>query len=262
MSSKVWSGHLSCGLITIPVYLTPAARSEAISFNMLHRTDLSRVKQQLVCSVDNQVIDREDIVKGYEFRKNEYVTIEPSEIKEIEPTTSDSLEVEEFVDSKDIDPIYFDASYHVIPELAGQKAYSLVAKAMDQSRYVAVGKLSMHNREYTVIIRHYQGGLLLHTIYYQDEVRKMDENKLPKEQPKPEEVKMAQQFFSALVTNWEPEKYKDSFRESIQNLILSKVEGRESPKKTKKVKATAVPDLLEALKKSMEQAQEKKKARK
>ena len=190
------------------------------------------------------------------------MTIKPEEIKNIEPTTSELMEISEFVLSDEVDPIYFDASYHIIPELAGQKAYALVVKGMEQSKYVAVAKLAMHNREYTVIIRNYQNGLLLHTMYYENEVRPVEENKLPKEEPKPEEVKMVKQFFSALVTDWEPKKYKDEFREQIQNLILSKVEGKESPKKTKKTKSAPVPDLLEAIRKSMEQAQERKQQKK
>lgn len=262
MASKVWTGHLTFGLISIPVYLTPAARAESISFNMLHRTDNKRVKQQLVCPDDKQVVDRGEIVKGYEFRKDEFVIINPEEIRQIEPDTSEVLEVTEFVDSSDVDPVFFEMSYHIVPDVAGQKAYSLVAAAMDKSKYVAVGKLAMHNREYTTIIRHYQGGLMLHTMYYDNEVRPQETNKMTTETPKPEEIKMAQQFFSALVAPWEPKKYKDNFREQIQNLILSKIEGKETPKKQKRQKTVPVPDILEAIKASLKMAEEKKRSKK
>src|SRR3954466_141256 len=174
MAASVWSGYLTFGLISMPVRLFSGARSSSISFHMLHRDDLSRVKQQLYCPVDNRVIDRSEIVKGYEYRKDEYVIIEPEEIKKIEPKTAKAMEILEFVKADEVDPIYFESSYYLVPEEAGQRPYALLAKSLEDTHYVAVAKLAMHNREYTVFLRPYTGGLMLHTMYYQDEIRQVE----------------------------------------------------------------------------------------
>src|SRR5213595_2767325 len=174
MAASVWSGYLTFGLISMPVRLFSGARSSGISFNQLHRTDHQRVKQQLVCSADGQVLDRSDIVKGYEFRKNEYVIIEPDEIKKIEPKTAKTMEILEFVKTSDVDPIYFESSYYLMPEEAGRRPYALLARALEQTEYLAIAKLTMHNREYTVLLRPSEGGIMLHTMYYEDEVKRLE----------------------------------------------------------------------------------------
>src|SRR6266568_4906776 len=153
MASSVWSGYLTFGLISLPVRLYSGARGSRISFHMLHKPDLSRIKQQLYCPEDDRVVERSEIVKGYEYRKGEYVIIEPEEIKKIEPRTAKSMEILEFVKADDVDPIYFESSYYVMPEEAGRRPYALLTKALEQSKYVAIAKLTMHNREYTVFLR-------------------------------------------------------------------------------------------------------------
>src|SRR5260221_5759030 len=172
MAASVWSGHLTFGLISMPVRLFSGARSSGISFNQLHRTDHHGVKQQLICPLDNQVLDRSEIVKGYEYSKDEYVTIEPEEIKKIEPKTAKTMEILEFVKADDVDPVFFESSYYMTPEEAGRRPYALLTKALEESEYVAIAKLTMHNREYTVFLRPHQGRLMLHTMYYEDEVAK------------------------------------------------------------------------------------------
>ena len=171
MAASVWSGYLTFGLISMPVRLFSGARSSGISFNMLHRDDLQRVKQQYYCPADNRVVERSEIVKGYEFRKDEYVVIEPEEIKKIEPQTAKTMEILEFVKSSEVDPVFFESSYYMLPEEAGRRPYALLTKALEESEYVAIAKLTMHNREYTVFLRPHEGGLMLHTMYYAEEVR-------------------------------------------------------------------------------------------
>src|SRR5436309_8102197 len=163
MAASVWSGYLTFGLISMPVRLHSGARSSGISFNQLHRTDHHRVKQQLICPLDNTVLDRSEIVKGYEFRKNEYVIIEPEEIKKIEPKTAKTMEILEFVKSSDVDPVYFESSYYMVPEEAGRRPYALLTKALEESEYVAIAKLTMHNREYTTHNQHHQRTTTQHT---------------------------------------------------------------------------------------------------
>src|SRR5512140_3356741 len=174
MAATVWSGYLTFGLISMPVRLYSGARGSRISFHMLHRDDLTRIKQQLYCPNDERVVDRSEIVKGYEYRKGEYVVIEPDEIKKIEPKTAKAMEILEFVKAEEVDPIYFEASYYLTPEEAGRRPYVLLARALEQTGTVAIAKLTMHNREYTVILRPYRNGIMLHTMYYADEVRQVE----------------------------------------------------------------------------------------
>src|SRR3954465_10541302 len=174
MAASVWTGFLTFGLISMPVRLFSGARGSRVSFHMLHRPDHVRVKQQLICPADEQVIDRSEIVKGYEYRKDEYVIIEPEEIKKIEPKTAKAMEILEFVKADEVDPIYFESSYYLVPEEAGQRPYALLAKSLEDTNYVAIAKLTMHNREYTVFLRPYEGGMMLHTMYYEEEVRKVE----------------------------------------------------------------------------------------
>src|SRR6201990_878919 len=138
MASSVWSGYLTFGLISMPVRLFSGARSSRVSFHMLHRSDHTRVKQQLYCPNDERVIDRNEIVKGYEYRKGEYVIIEPEEIKKIEPKTAKAMEILEFVKASEVDPIYFESSYFLMLEEAGRRPYALLCQALEETEYVAI----------------------------------------------------------------------------------------------------------------------------
>ncbi|MBV9340400.1 MAG: Ku protein [Acidobacteria bacterium] len=259
MAASVWSGYLTFGLISMPVRLFSGARSSGISFNMLHRDDLTRVKQQLYCPTDNRVIERSEVVKGYEYRKNEYVVIEPDEIKKIEPKTAKTMEILEFVKAEDVDPVYFESSYYMLPEEAGRRPYALLTKALEESDYVAIAKLTMHNREYTVFLRPHDGGLMLHTMYYEEEVRKVEGFGAPDVELKEAEVKVAHQLIEALATEWEPEKFHDEFQENLKKLIQTKLEGGKIAEVEKPKKMAPVVDLMAALKESLAQMEGRKK---
>ena len=243
----------------MPVRLFSGARSSSISFNMLHRDDLSRVKQQLYCPVDNRVIGRDEIVKGYEYRKDEYVVIEPEEIKKIEPKTAKTMEILEFVKSSDVDPVYFESSYYMMPEEAGRRPYALLSKALEESDYVAIAKLTMHNREYTVFLRPKEGGLMLHTMYYSEEVREVEGFGRPDVELKDAEVKVAHQLIEALAGPFDPDKYHDEFQENLKELIQAKLEGQEVKPVEKPKKLAPVVDLMAALKQSLAEMEGKKK---
>lgn len=259
MAASVWSGYLTFGLISMPVRLFSGARSSGISFNMLHRDDLQRVKQQYICPADQKVVTRDEIVKGYEFRKDEYVVIEPEEIKKIEPKTAKAMEILEFVKSSEVDPIYFESSYYMVPEEAGQRPYALLTKALQESEYYGIAKLTMHNREYTVFIRPHEGGLMLHTMYYADEVRQVKEFGAPEVELKEQEVKVAHQLIEALADKWDPEKYHDEFQENLKKLIQTKLEGGKVTEIEKPKKLAPVVDLMAALKQSLAQTEARKK---
>jgi DNA end-binding protein Ku len=257
MPASVWSGYLTFGLISMPVRLFSGARGESISFHMLHREDMSRVKQQLICSADNQVLDRRDIVKGYEYRKGDYVVIEPEEIKKIEPKTAKAMEILQFVKASEIDPLYFESSYYMTPEEGGRRPYALLSRAMADNSYYAIAKLTMHNREYTVCVRPYRGGLMLHTMYYQDEVRAMESFKTEGAEIREAELKIANQLIEALADKFEPTRFHDTFQDNLKALIKARLEGRqvtaiETPK------PAPVVDLMAALKQSLAQMGEKK----
>lgn len=257
MPASVWSGYLTFGLISMPVRLYSGARGTSISFNMLHREDLSRVKQQLICSADNQVLDRKDIVKGYEYRKGDYVVIEPEEIKKIEPKTAKAMEIVQFVKASEIDPLYLESSYYMTPEEGGKRPYALLSRAMADKDYYAIAKLTMHNREYTVCVRPYRGGLLLHTMYYQDEVRAMESFGTESVEIREAELKIANQLIEALADSFDPTRFHDTFQENLKALIKARLEGRqvtaiETPK------PAPVVDLMAALKQSLAQMGEKK----
>jgi DNA end-binding protein Ku len=226
---------------------------------MLHRDDHVRVKQQLICPEEEKVVGRDEIVKGYEYRKGEYVIIEPEEIKRIEPKTAKAMEILEFVKSDEIDPIYFESSYYMLPEEAGRRPYALLQKALEDSRYVAVAKLAMHNREYTVFLRPYTGGLMLHTMYYQDEIRQVENFGKTDVDIKEAELKVAHQLVQALAAEWEPKKYYDTFEANVKELIKAHLEGKQVNSIEKPKKAAPVVDLMEALKQSLAQMEGKKK---
>jgi len=243
----------------MPVRLFSGARSSGVSFNMLHRDDMSRLKQQYVCLADGKVVDRSEIVKGYEYRKDEYVVVEPEEIKKIEPKTAKTMEILEFVKASEVDPVFFESSYYMLPEEAGRRPYALLTKALEESEYVAIAKLTMHNREYTVFLRPHEGGLMLHTMYYADEVKKVDGFGAPDVELKDAEVKVAHQLIEALAAEWDPEKYHDTFQDNVKNLIQTKLEGGKIAEVEKPKKLAPVVDLMSALKQSLAQMEGKKK---
>src|SRR5690349_4668074 len=259
MASSVWSGYLTFGLISMPVKLFSGARGSHISFHMLHRDDNTRIKQQLWCPHDERVVERSEIVKGYEYRKGEYVIIEPEELKRIEPKTAKAMEILEFVKADEIDPIYFESSYYLMPEEAGKRPYALLQKALEESKHVAVAKLAMHNREYTVFLRPHKGGLMLHTMYYQDEIRQVDEFGKTDVDIKEPELKVAHQLVKALEADWDPKKYYDTFETNVKELIKAHLEGKHVIGVEKPKKAAPVVDLMDALKQSLAQMEGKKK---
>src|SRR5579884_4062524 len=171
MASTVWKGHLTFGLVSFPIKLYSAARSESISFHQLHKADHSRIKQVIYCQAEDKPIPRSEIVKGYEYEKDRYVVIEDEEVKKVAPATAKVMEILEFVKAAEVDPIFFETSYYMAPDEAGERPYALLFEALRQSGRVGVAKIAMHNREHIVILRPGQNGALLHTMYYSHEIR-------------------------------------------------------------------------------------------
>jgi DNA end-binding protein Ku len=250
MASTVWKGHLTFGLVSFPVKLYSAARSESISFNQLHKSDNSRVRQVLYCAAEDKPIPRTEIVKGYEYEKDRYVVIEDEEIKKVAPQTAKVMEIQEFVKADAVDPIYLETSYYMAPDEAGEKPYALLFDALKKSGYMGIAKVTMHNREHVVILRPGANGVLLHTMYFSHEIRKVDEFRTDLSLVKEKELALAQSLVEALAAEFEPDKYKDSYRENLLQMIESKKEGKEIVA-TPEPHQEKVVDILEALKASL-----------
>src|SRR4051794_20769103 len=250
MAASVWKGHLTFGLVTIPVRLFSAARSETISFNLLHKEDHSRIKQVTYCQLEDKPIQRSDTVKGYEYEKDHYVVIEDEDIKKVAPKTARVMEILEFVKADQVDPIYLEASYYVAPDEGGEKAYALLFTALKDSGYYAVAKVAMHNREHIIVMRPGPKGIVSHTMYYQDEIRQVEEFRTDTSLVKDKELAMAKMLISSLEAEFEPQKYHDTYRDNLQKLIEAKIEGKKVVE-TPSEHVAPVIDIMEALKKSL-----------
>lgn len=262
MASTVWKGYLSFGLISIPVRLFAAARNERISFNQIHDKCGSRIKQQTFCPVCDRTVERSELQKGYEVEKGRFVIISDEDLKKIAPESSETMEISEFVKASEIDPIYFDSSYFMVPEDAGKKAYELLLQTMDKSGFSAIAKVAMHQREYTVVIRPHGHGLLLHTMFYPEEVREVPEyGQDTHVQVKPQEVELAQRLVEGLAAEFEPAKYHDEYQAQVAKMIEAKREGQQVAGAPAK-KLAPVIDLMQALQQSLGQIPQRKPATK
>ena len=254
MASTVWKGYLTFGLLSLPVKLYSAARSETVSFNQLHKDDHSRVKQVLYCQVEDKPIQRSEIVKGYEYEKDRYVVIDEEDIKKVAPKTAKTMEVLEFVKSAEVDPIFFESSYYLAPDEAGEKPYALLYEALRKTGCVGVAQIAMHNREHIVILRPGPLGILLHTMYYRNEIRQVEEFRTDRSVVKDKELELAMTLIQSLEAPFEPDKYKDEYRENLLALIDAKVKGQEIVAASTPQQKAPVIDILEALKMSLAQA--------
>jgi DNA end-binding protein Ku len=233
--------------------LYSAARSESISFNQLHKSDGSRIKQVIYCATEDKPIQRSEIVKGYEYEKDRYVVIEDEEVKKVAPATAKVMEILEFVKADEVDPIYMETSYYLAPDEAGEKPYALLFDALRKTGYFGVAKIAMHNREHIVILRPGKNGVLLHTMYFSHEIRKVDEFRTDLSLVKEKELALATSLIEALVAEFEPDKYKDGYRDNLLQMIEAKKQGQEVVA-TPEPKEAKVIDIMEALKASLAMA--------
>ncbi len=253
MASTVWKGHLTFGLVSLPVKLFSAARSETVSFNQLHAADHSRVKQVLYCQAEDKPVERKDLVKGYEYEKDKYVVVQEEDIKKAAPASSRTMEILEFVKTEQVDPVYYESSYYMAPDEAGEKPYALLFEALRRSGYVGIAKVAMHNREHIVILRPGPRGILLHTMYYAHEIRTVEEFRTDLSLVKDKEIELATGLIEALAADFDPLKYKDAYRDNLLAMIEAKKAGAEIVE-TPAPPAAKVVDILEALKKSLDMA--------
>lgn len=252
MPATVWKGYLSFGLVSFPIRLFAAARPEPVHFHLLHKKDLSRVKEVMFCAKEDKPLDRSEIVKGYEYEKNRYVVVEPEELQKIAPPTATVMEILQFVRMDEIDPIFFETSYYVGPEESVSKPYSLLLEAMKETKYDALAKVSMHNREHIVILRPGEHGIVLHTMYFVEELHKAHEvpvrgaAKFAKK-----EVDLAKKLIETLAGPFKPEQFHDEYKENVEELIEKKRKGQKIIP-IRQPKTAPVTDLMQALQQSLE----------
>ena len=257
MASTVWKGYLTFGLISIPIRLLAAARSDKVSFNQLHKECHTRVKQRLYCAACDRTVERSEIVKGYEYAKDSYVLVQDDEIKKLAPSSAQSMEILEFVKTAEVDPLHYDSSFYTVPEEPGRKPYHLLVKAMEESGYAAIAKLAMHQREYTVLIRPRANGLTLHTMYYSSDIREVAEYGQNGEiEVKKQELDLARKLVESLAEPFDGKKYNDEYQAKLREMIEAKQKGEEvaAPEQPR---LAPVIDLMEALQKSLADAPKK-----
>ncbi len=251
---SIGSGTLSFGLVSIPVKMFTAASSTGLSFNLLHEKCGGRIKQQQICPTCNEVLERSSLVKGYEFAKDQYVRFTEEELKTFEAEATRMIDIAEFVPLEKVDPIYFEKTYYLGPDKGGDKAYRLLCDAMAKTDRVALAKFVMRGKENLVLIRASQDGLMLHTMYYADEVRNFGEiDKGADAKIKPGELDLALRLIDELSSKeFKPEQYHDEYRDRLLEVVESKVEGKEITAIGPQVQRTQVIDLMDALKQSLE----------
>jgi DNA end-binding protein Ku len=253
-SRPVGNGNISFGLVSIPVRLFPATRSKAVSFNLLHAKDQSRIQQKIFCPVDDAIIDRSELVRGYEVAKGRYVTFTDEELKALETHGGDhSIEITEFVPLEQIDPIYFETSYYLGCE-ASAKAYRLLTDAMTKTGRVALGRFTLRGKEHVVVLRPYEKGLMMHTVYYADEVRPIEEiDRATNEAAKENELALAERLIAELTSQKiDLSKYHDTFREKVEEAAQQKIAGQQVTEAHEQPRRGQVIDLMAALKASLE----------
>ena len=250
---SIGSGAISFGLVSIPVKLYLAASSESPSFNLLHARCGNRIRQQRFCPACNTVVEREDLIRGYEVSKDQYIQVTDEELKALEGEASEEIEIAEFVPLAKVDPIYFERSYYLGPDRGGEKAYRLLADTMTQVGKVALAKFVLRGKENLVIVRSARNGLVLHTMYFADEVRSFDEiAKGESAKISEAESQLAVRLIEELSTgDFEPDKYEDEYSQRVLDLVDKKAEGQKITLAKPQARRGQVIDLMAALKESL-----------
>ncbi|HVN27479.1 MAG TPA: Ku protein [Candidatus Binataceae bacterium] len=258
------AGSISFGLVSIPVKLYTATRPKSVSFNLLHAKDKSRIQQKIYCPADDAIIDRSELVRGYQIEKGVYVTFTDEELEKLEAHEDHAVAISEFVPLEQVDPVYFENSYHLGCSPESARAYKLLATAMTESKRVALAHFTMRNKEHLVIIRPYEGGLMLHTMYYADEVvAEADVDRGQNAKTSDKELELAQRLIDDLTEKkFDPSKYHDEFRERVQEAAQRKAAGEEAVTATPTEPRGKVIDLMSALKASLEKRGSAEKAEK
>jgi DNA end-binding protein Ku len=257
MPRAMWKGAISFGLVSIPVKVFPATEEKTLRFNQLHDKDHGRIKYQRVCAKCGEEVTFEHIVKGYEYEKDQYVVMEDEDFDAVPLESSRAIDIVQFVDIEEIDPIYYQKTYYLVPEETGIKAYTLLRQAMSEDGRVGIAKIAFREKEHLAALRFKDKAFVLETMFWPDEIRPAEFEELEKTvKVRPQEVQMARSLIENLTEEFNPDEFTDEYREALMDIIEKKVAGEEievieAPKEEK------VVDLMEALKASVEASKKK-----
>ena len=281
MAATVWKGHLVFGLVSFPIRLYRAARPEKVSLRRLHRPSpalstppappvkleqpsppvlppapspepVYRTHNTVTSPIEQEPVSQAELVRGFEYEKDRYVVLEEEEIRKITPETSSEMQIVEFVRMDEIDAIHLETSYYVAPDEAGERPYSLLYQALRETGLVGLAQVAMHRKEHVVVVRGGRRGIIAHTMFYPDEVRAMDEFRTDTSQLNPRELALARQLVESMATRFEPEKFRDTFRDRLKEIIAAKMEGRQvSAQPAVSREASKVIDIMQALQDSL-----------
>jgi DNA end-binding protein Ku len=264
MARAIWKGSISFGLVNIPIALYPATRREEFKFRLLRKSDLSPVNYKRVAEKDGKEVPWDQIAKGYEYEKGKYVVLKDEDFERVDLEATQTVDIQDFVDQKEIDPVFFYKPYYLEPQKGGDKAYALLRDALKDSNKVGIAKVVIKTRQYLAGVKPEDGALVLELMHFADELADPGKLHLPKKtEVGKREINMAKSLIDSMSSKWNPEKYKDDYREALMEVIEEKVEagGKEIEEKPKKApKPTKVIDLVSVLQKSLEQTGAKKKA--
>jgi len=251
---SIGSATVSFGLVSVPVKMFSAGESSAnISFNWLHKKDGSRLKQQYVCSKDGEKVEKEDMIKGYEFTKGQYVLFTTEELKKLEePRGTGAIEITEFLPADQVDRIYVDKTYFLGPDKGGERAYKLLADALKKTGRIAIGQWAARGKQYLILVRPMENGIAMEQLRYPEELRSIADVPIPKTEVKKSELDMAIKFIDQGTSEeFKPQAYKDNVRKRILDQIQQKVDGKEITEEPTEAPKTQILDLMEALKASL-----------
>src|SRR6184192_1950913 len=263
MARAIWKGSISFGLVNIPIALYPATRKEDVKFRLLRKSDLSPVNYKRVAEKDGKEVPWDQIVKGYEYEKGKFVVFKDEDFQRVDVEATQTVDIQDFVELDEIDPIFFYKPYYLEPQKGGDKAYALLRDALKDSKKVGVAKVVIKTREYLAGVKPEDGALVLELMHFADELADTEKLHVPKKmEVGKREMNMAKSLIDSMSSKWEPEKYRDDYREALMEVIEEKVEagGKEIEEKPRKApKPTKVIHLVSVLQKSLEQTGAKKK---
>jgi DNA end-binding protein Ku len=254
MARSIWRGAISFGLVNVPVKLYSAVSKKTVRFNQLHAKDSQRIQMKRWCPVDEEEVPYEEIVKGYEISPDHYVVITPEELEGLDPKKTRTIDIEDFVDLDQIDPLYYEHPYYLVPDTGASKAYKLLLTALAESNKVAIARVVIRSKEYLTAIRPADGVLTMETMLFADELVPTDQlDELPEEDVRAteREVEMAKQLIESLTTDFDPTRYRDEYRERVLELIERKAGGEEITIQAAPEEPAKVPDLMAALEASL-----------
>jgi DNA end-binding protein Ku len=257
MPRTMWKGAISFGLVAIPIRMYPATEEKSLKFNQLHDKDHGRIKYLRVCSVCGEEVPFEHIVKGYEYEKGKYVILEDEDFDAVPVESSRAIDIIQFVDIEEIDPIYFQKSYYLVPEEVGVKAYALLRQAMSEDGRVGIAKVAIREKEHLAALRFKDDVFVMETMFWPDEIRAAEFEELDKKiTVRPQEVQMARSLIENLTSEFDPAQFKDEYREALVDIVEKKVAGEEI-ERIEAPEETKVVDLMDALKASVEATKKK-----